>query len=77
MRLLYSEAKTTKDTYIYQINNGGEFDIEEKGEVRIVFENGKFVSATFPFHGIYSRNQWRILAGITDKIAEIEERVKD
>lgn len=72
MNVLYKERHTRIDTYQYEINGGGEFFIQESGRVIIVFENGKFVSASFPFQSVYTRNGWRILAGINDVITRIE-----
>ena len=75
--MLFNEHHVRTDTYRYAINGGGEFFIQESGAVEIVFENGVFVSASFPFHGIYTRNGWRILVGINKKIAEIEGERKE
>lgn len=72
MKVLYDKHHTRLDMYEYEINGGGEYFIQESGKIKIVFENGKFKSASFPLHGVYSRNGWRILAGINDMINEIE-----
>jgi hypothetical protein len=76
MNVLYDESHIKTDVYSYKINGGGEFFIKESGEVKILFENDVFVSASFPFRDVYTRNGWRILAGINEKIAEIEKRKK-
>jgi hypothetical protein len=75
MGLLYNETNVRKDVYSYKINGGGEFFVHESGTVTITFENGKFVSASFPFSGQYTRNGWRILAEINNKIEEIEKKL--
>ena len=77
MRVLFNETHTKTDTYHFEINGGGEFYIKESGEVTIIFENDKFVSASFPLSGVYSRNGWRILAGINEMINKIEEEQKN
>lgn len=69
---LFDEKHVCRDTYTFQINGGGEFYIEESGEVTIIFINGKFSEARFPLEGTYSRNGWRILAEIEKRITEIE-----
>ena len=76
MNLLYNDQHTKTDTYSYTINSGGEFYVTESGKVTIVFENGVFISASFPFRDRYSRNGWRILAAINKKIEEIEGDVR-
>lgn len=72
MKLLHNEHHIKTDTYYYAINSGGEFFIKESGAVTIIFENDVFVSASFPYRDVYSRNGWRILAGINDMITKIE-----
>lgn len=72
MNMLFNEHHTKTDTYRYEINGGGEFYIQESGSVEIIFENDVFVSVSYPLKGVYSRNGWRILAGINEMIAEIE-----
>ncbi len=74
--LLYDRDRTRTDTYCFQINSGGEFFVKESGTVKIIFENGVFVSASFPFCGSYTRNGWRILAAINDEINIIEQDMK-
>jgi len=74
MEFLYDEKHKRIDTYEYQINGGGVYFVEESGRVIIIFEDGKFKSASYPFSGQYSRNAWRILAAINEKINEIEVR---
>lgn len=76
MKMLYNETRIQTDTYHYEINGGGEFSVKESGEVTVVFENKKFVSASFPFSEHYTRNGWRILAAINEKINEIEQALK-
>lgn len=73
MRLLIYPQHTRKDIYEYTINSGGEFCIQEHGDIQIEFENGVFKKATFPFQGTYTRNGWRILAAIETMIAIIEK----
>lgn len=74
MNVLYNERHTKTDIYHYEINEGGEFQIIESGDITIVFENDVFVSVSFPFREKYSRNGWRILAAINEKISEIEKQ---
>ena len=62
------------------------FDIEDKdipysdvgdiviGEIKITFTNEKFVKATFPFTGSYTKAQWNLLAQVSKKITEIEKQ---
>lgn len=73
MTHLHSETKTSIDTYTYRATG---YDHPGWGDVRIVitFENGAFRDAQFPFRGTYTRNQWRILGEIADKITELEGR---
>ncbi len=79
MDMLYNETKIRADTYCYEINGGGEFFVQESGKVKIVFENKKFVSASYPFFipitGTFTRNGWRILAEINKKINDIEKQL--
>ena len=75
-KLLYDPKYEGLETYSFQINVGGELYVEESGEVKIVFKNGRFESATFPFSGVYTRNGWRILADIESKIRDIENTKK-
>jgi hypothetical protein len=42
------------------------------GKVVIFFENGKFFKCFFPFCGIYTREQWSMLAEIENEIHRIE-----
>jgi hypothetical protein len=42
------------------------------GKVVIFFENGKFFKCFFPFCGIYTREQWAMLAEIENEIHRIE-----
>ena len=72
MRMLYDEIHTKTDIYEYNINGGGEYHVEETGIVRIVFENKKFKMAAFPLRKTYTRNGWRIMAAINEKIEQIE-----
>lgn len=76
MNVLYNAQHTKRDTYCYEINSGGEFFIQESGTVTIIFENGKFISASFPMKGVYTRNGWRILAEINNRINKIENEQK-
>ena len=74
MQFLYNGHHTKRDTYCYEINSGGAFLIKESGKVTITFENDVFVSCDFPLRGVYSRNGWRILAGINETITRIENK---
>jgi len=77
MSLLYDKTHIRTDTFTYKINSGGEFSIRESGIVTIVFENGRFVKAEFPFTGSYSRNGWRILSAINNEISQIESELAE
>ena len=77
MELLYNEIPTRTDTYCYEINSGGELYVQESGQVKIGFDNKEFVRASCPFSGTYSRNGWRILAAINEKIKQIEQALKE
>ena len=77
MNMLYNVTNTQTDTYCYEINSGGDFYVKETGNVTIVFENGKFVSASYPMSKRYTRNGWRILAAINERIEAIEQAMKD
>lgn len=72
-RLLYDEQRDTIDTYSYDINSGGELSVSEHGIVTIIFKNKKFYTANYPMEGMLSRNGWRIMAAINEKIEAIEE----
>lgn len=72
-RVLYGCKAEQRDTYTLTINGGEEHRIEECGEVQIVFVNQKFKEAKFPMNGSYTRNGWRILAAIEQKISQIEQ----
>jgi len=76
MSLLYNKKHKKIDTFIFNINSGGEDLVKETGEVSIIFLNGKFDQCNFPFTGHYTRNGFRILAEINDKISELEEELK-
>ena len=76
MEMLYDRTHTQTDTYCYKINGGGVFLVKEKGEVVIVFENKKFVSASYPMSETYTRNGWRILAAINEEIELLDQALK-
>lgn len=71
-RLLYDAVCEQRHTYTFKINGGGELGVKESGQVTITFKDGRFESASFPFSGNYTRNGWRILADIEQKISDIE-----
>ena len=78
MDMLYNQKHTKTDVYSYEINGGGKYSVKEQGQVEIIFVEGKFAKASYPFLGIYSRNGWRILAAVEKEIATIEaEQAKD
>lgn len=74
--LLYDYKKETIETHTFKINGGGEYDIKEHGTVAIIFVNGKFDRVNYPFSGTHSRNGWRILQEINEKIEQLEENVE-
>ena len=76
-KVLCNGSHIKTDIYHYEISGGGEFHITESGPVEIIFENDVFVRCDFPLRGTYSRNGWRILAGINEMITRIEDRRKN
>ena len=50
------------------------FNISGK-DVKITFENKKFESAEFNFHGVYDKTQWDILGTINNLIKYIEKKL--
>ena len=77
MEMLCNKDHARTDTYRYDINGGGEFFVKESGKVVIVFENKKFVAASYPMCGKYTRNGWRILAAINKEIEILEQTLKE
>lgn len=77
MALLYNNIITNRVEYTFDINAGGSLQIKERGKVTITFVDGAFHSVDFPFNGKYTRNGWRILAAINDKIQAIEMSMMD
>lgn len=69
-RLLYGAECEQRHIYTFKINTG--LYEKESGQVKITFKDGRFESAAFPFSGNYTRNGWRILAEIEQKITDIE-----
>ena len=62
-----------RETWIFEIQQDLQFYPQTLGHVEITFTDGKFVKATFPFTGSYSKKQWDLLAQISGKISEIEK----
>lgn len=77
MNLLYDKKVRTEQVFTYQINRGGMHHVTNDGDVVIVFVNGRFDHARFPFSGSYDRNEWRILKAIEEEISRIEESLKE
>ena len=76
----FDEKIEKTERYIYRINRNSKVDdilLNCAGEVEIVFVNDKFKSVTYPFGGIYSRGEWKVLAEVEKKISEIEEMKGD
>ena len=71
-KLLYGAEQFVTHNFTYKINSGGELGVKEQGNIQVTFKNGNFAYASFPFQGPYTRNGWRILAAINQKIEEIE-----
>ena len=83
MRLLYNETATKTEMFTFQLNEGGEILLRAGGgpqnkEVIITFVNDKFNGADWRASDEIqiTRNYWRVLAAIEEKIAEIEARKK-
>lgn len=74
MSLLYDEAKKKTEVFSFQVNSGGIDNVRESGVISIIFIDDKFSSVSFPLTGSYSRNGWKIMAAINQKIEEIEGR---
>ena len=74
MNRLYDMEKVTVETYSYKVNGtSGEPGISYSMErVVIVFKDGKFDHAMFPFTSPYTKAQWEVLAAISEKIKKIE-----
>lgn len=47
------------------------------GTVEITFTDKKFVSATYPMKGLYTENEWDLLAQINGKIKEIKKQYEE
>lgn len=77
MGLLFDKTKQTVETYTFKINSGGIHYVQERGEIDIVFIDGKFSSVEHPFTGPASRNAWRIMAAINEEIERIEQMAID
>jgi len=71
-RRLYNEEKEITEKYTYQINSLGCHEPDVFGEVVIIFINGKFKEARYPFAGMYTKGQWEVLGAIAKKIGEID-----
>ena len=65
-------SKKTTEHYYYDLREGEDKD-EPSRTIEIIFENGKFSVVKFPFHGNYTREEWKILADINAKIEKIEK----
>ena len=75
--LLFNGTHIRKDVYQYEINSGGDCDVNEQGFITIRFRDGEFDGCDFPFSGEYSRNAWRILKDVAEKITELEEDLEN
>jgi len=74
MHRLYDETVHTVTTYQYKINTYGissEPELCNCGYIRIIFVNGIFDRAEFPFSNPYTKNQWEVLSAINEKIQEL------
>ena len=78
MSRFFDQEHTRRDAYNFKVY--GRYDDATSSprteNISIVFLNGKFSGATFTFRGIYTREEWHILAAINEKITEIEEQLK-
>jgi hypothetical protein len=75
--LLYDKTHDRRDEFNFNINGGGDLCVQEHGTVKIEFINKVFCRASYPMHGSYTRNGWRILAAIEAQIAELEVEMMD
>lgn len=78
MRILYNEIHTRVDTYIFEINCGGETGIkpwEDGDKVKIIFKDEKFFDVEWKtFRENRSRRAfWIIVQSISEKIKELEK----
>jgi len=55
------------DTYNYEVTLD-----DVRRTIKIMFEDNVFSAAAYSFSGVYSRDEWRALAAIENKISEIE-----
>ena len=70
-------TKTVIDTREYIFSIGPEdTDDGHKNEIKITFKNGEFCGCHFNFKGTYSRNDWKVLKLIAEKIEELEKNHK-
>ena len=75
--LLYDGTHVRHDVFKYKINSGGDCNVKERGPITIRFKDGEFDGCDFPFSGEYSRNGWRILKDVAEKIIELEEMLEN
>jgi len=66
--MLKEEGFKQEDTYQYSLT----FPTGEICRITIIFTNGEFTRAAFPFQAPYSRDQWCAMVEIEKKISEIE-----
>jgi hypothetical protein len=76
--MLFQKEIITTQMYSYKINKESFSDwlTNDNFEIKIIYVNGKFVRVEFPDEFLkepYNQYQWKILAEIAAKIAEIEE----
>ena len=71
--ILIQESRDKVEIFQFAINHS-QVNVCGPNVVTIRFKNYKFESCEFPFRGGYSREQWRVLGAIAEKIREIEKQ---
>ena len=76
---LNDRTRERTDVYTYSLPKYIKEGNEEPGRsiIKIIFVNGGFSSAIFPFRGLYTRKQWEIMGNIDMEIKAIEKLYKE
>lgn len=83
MNILYNHNKTTVDTHVFNINQGGAIDLRvgngSERSVRITFKNGEFKEVEYDIDRdfLYTRSYWYVMGAIAQKIEELEQRYSE
>ena len=74
--ILIPKGSVLREEFRFDINTGGDLELDKEGTIHITFLNGVFHEVLFPFSGMYNRAGWRILKAIAEQIEIIEKEME-